>query len=48
MVDVSGLDTFSQLSIVNGASGAEVSFAGSTIVLKGLDASLVTQDTFVL
>ncbi|MGQ0672492.1 MAG: S8 family serine peptidase [Hyphomicrobium sp.] len=48
MTEITGLDTFNQLSIVNGATGAEVSFAGQTIVLQGLDASLVSAGDFVL
>lgn len=48
MTGVSGLDNFSQLSIAAGELGAEISFAGQTIVLQGVDAALVSASDFIL
>jgi Ca2+-binding RTX toxin-like protein len=46
MTNVTGLDNFAQLTITDGMGGAQVTFDGNTIVLRGLAAADVTADLF--
>jgi Ca2+-binding RTX toxin-like protein len=48
MTQVSGLDSFSQLTVRTVAGGTEVGFAGNSIVLSGVAASVLTPEHFLL
>lgn len=48
LTDVTGLNTFSQLAVTDVAGGAQIAFAGNTLLLSGIASSSVTDSLLVL